>query len=197
MPVPEPWTIDVGVGIRLLAINDWITDAEVQMADRTQSNPTELVLRIKGVVGELHEMRFARAQNYAMTHYSVQYSERRASETIECSDFRPVGELLLPFRISRRSSVQNPKGEVVHPITREIIVESYVLNDPENTEENLHITWDAGMQPFDQRNRINVAVGPTSRPLTDQDIADQIKKDANFRENANERAAERIKQLSP
>jgi hypothetical protein len=188
--LPE-WTLDVALGLRLLDSNEWLRETDLINAQEAQDDQ-EIELTIKGISGAVSHLRFEKRWGYALVSYRLDYPDPDSFEQIECSEFRVVNGLYIPHHIVRQSTYRDTSGSLRHPFTRTITAQKYVLNDPANVEDSMLIQWPAKAVVLDARTGTRISVGPTSRPLTDAAIAEEIEKRRRSAEAMEQRAKERI-----
>jgi hypothetical protein len=190
---PDSWTIDIALGLRLIGPQQWLSEDDFRGAKIVSQDQDALVLRFEAAE-RTHELRFERRFGYALTQYRVTTPQAAhpSSQEIVCSDFRRIEGVYIPFKMVRAVSYVDSQKKERHPYVWTTIVRDFVLNDPQNTPENMLLVWDAGMMPLDTRVDVNIRVGPTSRPLTDAEIAAQVGNAQDRKADLEQRAKERI-----
>jgi hypothetical protein len=167
-------TIDIALGLRLLAGRQWLTSQDLStMTEVQQNDPGMVILRALDGTGHVHEMHFEKSCLYAMSYYRCTGS-RGSFVTITNSDFHRYGNVFIPGKILRTSNVVDLKGQMTHPITFTMTVTRVLLNDHSNPPALYNISWPAEMKLFDDRTKDYVEVGPTTRPISDDDIREQL-----------------------
>jgi hypothetical protein len=179
----EDWLVDLGLGIRLYRTREWLTPDDLQKATESVSDaPQIVILRIQGDNNMIHELHFDKNLMYALVYYKVLYPDG-AFEEITSSDFHRNGNMFLPNKIVRANQYLDSEGKVRHPFTRTVTIQNYIIDDPENVPERFRIIWPAKLQIFDQRINQPVNVGPTSRPMTDEDIQKTLAEQSKIHDN--------------
>jgi hypothetical protein len=167
-------TIDIAMGLRLLGSRQWLNRDNLNaMEEIEQNDPTIVILRALDGSGHVHEMTFDKRLLYAMSYYRCTGTRGSYVEIVN-SDFRRYGNVFIPGRIVRNSNVVDSKGRTSHPLTFTMTVTTAALNDPDNSANRYAITWPANLKLFDARTNDEIDVGPTTRPLTDDDIREQL-----------------------
>lgn len=167
-------TIDIAMGLRLLGGRQWLDRNDLNAMELVpNSDPSIVILHTLDGGGHLHEMRFDKRLLFAMTYYRCTGTRGSYAE-IKNSDFRRYGNVFFPTKIIRNSNVVDIKGQTRHPLTFRITVNSVAVNDVNNTPARYAIAWPAQMKLFDARTNDRIEVGPTTRPLSDDDIRQQL-----------------------
>jgi hypothetical protein len=167
-------TIDIALGLRLLGARQWLSgDTLAGMEQVTSSDPNIVILRTRDGTGHTHELHFDRRLLYAMVYYRCTSSHGPSVE-ITNSDFHRHGNVFVPGQMVRVSNIPNATGQIRHPLVFSISVKTASINDPGNVLARYLISWPARMRLFDARTAEEVDVGPTTRPLTDGEIHQQI-----------------------
>jgi hypothetical protein len=167
-------TIDVALGLRLLGGRQWLTKDDLGAMDEIQQPDSEIViLHVSDGSGDVHELRFDKRLLFALTYYRCTNPTGAYAEIIN-SDFKRQGNVFIPAKIIRSSNILDPNRQVRHPIVFTITVERALVGDPNNTTSNYSLSWPAHLQLFDARTNDRIEVGPTTRPLTDDDIRQQL-----------------------
>jgi hypothetical protein len=167
-------TIDIAMGLRLLGSRLWLNRDDLNAMDEIEQNdPTIVILRALDGSGHVHEMTFDKRLLYAMSYYRCT-GTRGSYVEITNSDFHRYRNVFIPGRIVRNSNVIDSKGLMSHPMTFTMTVTSAALNDPNNSANRYATTWPANLKLFDARTNDEIDVGPTTRPLTDDDIREQL-----------------------
>ncbi|MGD0464274.1 MAG: hypothetical protein ABSB74_17465 [Tepidisphaeraceae bacterium] len=167
-------TIDIALGLRLLANRQWLNKDDLgAMEEVPQNDPSIVILHALDGSGHLHEMRFDKRLLYAMVYYRCT-GTRGSYVEIMNSDFHRYGNVFIPGRMIRNSNVVDSKGQTRHPLTFTLTVRRVSLNDPNNTAARYVIAWPAHLHLFDARTNDQIEIGPTTRPLSDDDIRQQI-----------------------
>lgn len=174
---PNESAIDIGLGIRLIGAQEWLSPEKLREAKKTKISDDDLEVEVKDTHGFLHLLRFGRAAGYALIHYHVTNSIPGSSsfEDIECTDLRVVSGIILPFKIHRQSTYTDSGGRVRHPITTTLTVKEYIVGDLKNTPESLHIRWPKGADIWEARARSAIVATTDAQVMTDDLIAEQIK----------------------
>jgi hypothetical protein len=191
--IPDSWTFDIGLGLRLIGPQKWLTDADVRRAKIVSQDDSGVTLQFE-TEQRIHEARFEKRFGYAVTEYKSTFLQENvsASQRVVCSDFRKIDGIYIPFKMVRSVTYIDTQKKERHPYVWTTIVRDFVLNDPHNTPENMLLVWDAKMTPLDTRVDVNIRVGPTSRPLTDAEIAAQVGNAQDRKADLEQRAKERI-----
>lgn len=167
-------TIDIAMGLRLLGGRQWLTKDDLAAMEEVQQLDKSLViLHTADGSGNAHEMRFDRHLLFALVYYRCT-SPQGAYFEITNSDFQRQGNLFVPAKIVRSSSILDSKGQIRHPLVFTLTVTRVSIGDPENTISHYSIAWPAHLQLFDARTSDRIDVGPTTRPLSDDDIRLQL-----------------------
>jgi hypothetical protein len=166
-------TIDVAMGLRLLGGRQWLTKDDLgAMEEIQQPDSTVVILHTSGG-GDIHELRFDKRLLFALVYYRCT-SPHGAYVEITDSDFGRQGNVFIPGKIVRTSNILDSSGQVRHPLVFTIIVKHASIGDPTNTASRYSIAWPAHLQLFDARTNDRIEVGPTTRPLSDDDIRQQL-----------------------
>ncbi len=166
-------TIDIALGLRLLGGRQWLNGDDLNaMEEVPQNDPTIVILHTQEG-GHFHEMRFDKRLLYAMVYYRCT-GTRGSYVEIKNADFHRYGNVFVPGKIIRTSNVVDSKGETRHPMTFTLTVTKVSLNDLNNTSARYVIAWPAQLKLFDARTKDYIEVGPTTRPLSDDDIRQQL-----------------------
>jgi hypothetical protein len=191
---PPDDTIDVALGLRLLGGRHWLTEGDLAAMDEIQQpDPQIVILRALDGAGDVHELRFDKNLLFALVHYRCTNANGAYAE-ITNSDFHRQGNVFIPGKIVRSSSIVGADRQVRHPLVFTITVQRASVGDPMNTELNYSISWPAHLQLFDSRTNDRVDVGPTTRPLTDDDIRQQLAQKKNQEQSLDDLAAQQIRQ---
>jgi hypothetical protein len=163
------------------------------MEEVQQNDPTIVILHALDGSGHLHEMRFDKGLLYAMRYYRCTGS-RGSYVEITNSDFHRYGNVFIPGKMIRRSHVVASNGQTRHPLTFTLTVTHVSLNDLNNIPATYAIAWPAHLKLFDARTNDRIEVGPTTRPLSDDDIRQQLAERRSREEMLEELATQRIRQ---
>ena len=185
-------TIDIALGLRLLGGRQWINKDELNaMEEVPRDDPAIVILHALDGSGHLHEMRFDRRLLYAMSYYRCT-GTRGSYVEITNSDFHRYGNVFIPGKIVRNSTVVDSKGQTSHPLTFTMTITTASINDPNNSADHYAIAWPADLKLFDARTNDRIDVGPTTRPLSDDDIRQQLADRRNHAAMLDELTTERI-----
>jgi hypothetical protein len=193
--VPPDWTLDVGLGLRLLGASGWLDISDLTAAERSSDAENSVTLVLNDHYGLRHELTFNKSVGYALVRYRRKWpTKAEPYELIECSDFRRIGGVFVPYLITRFNIYRDSVGELRQPITRNFKLLSFVFDAqaPTTAPEPLMITWPGGATVRDMRTEVMIPVGPTSRPLTDAEIAEEIILQEGKRTDLEKRARDRI-----
>jgi hypothetical protein len=173
---PGDSTIDAALGLRLIGAQEWLSPDQLRSAGQATSPNGDITLSFKDRSGATHSLRMMKGLAYALVQYHVEYGPQtsQSTEDIDCSDFRVVSGMTMPFKISRHSAYLDSTGHVRHPITTTLVTRQYVLGDPANSADSLHIHWPKGSSIWDKRAQANVVATADDQALTDDMIAAQI-----------------------
>jgi hypothetical protein len=167
-------TIDIAMGLRLLGGRRWLTKDDLgAMEEIRQPDSTIAILHTSDGSGDVHELRFDKRLLFALVNYRCT-NPHGAYVEITNSDFVRQGNVCIPGKIVRTSNIMDSIGEVRHPLVFTIIVRHASIGDPTNTASQYFIAWPAHLQLFDARTNDRIEVGPTTRPLSDDDIRQQL-----------------------
>jgi hypothetical protein len=167
-------TIDLAIGLRLLGGRQWLTHEDfAEMKELPSVDPAIIILRSTEADGHIHELHFDKRLLYALVSYRCTGSHG-ANIEISNSSFHRYGNVFIPGKIVRVSNIVDLTGRQRHPLGYILTVTHAVINDPANTEARNTISWPAHLQLFDARTNDRVAVGPTTRPMSDDDIRQQL-----------------------
>jgi hypothetical protein len=167
-------TIDVAMGLRLLGGRQWLTKDDLgAMEEIQQPDSAVVILRTTDGGGDIHELRFDKRLLFALVYYRCT-NPHGAYVEITDSDFGRQGNVFIPGKIVRNSNRMDSNGQVRHPLVFTIIVKHASIGDTTNTPSRYSIAWPAHLQLFDARTNDRIQVGPTTRPLSDDDIRQQL-----------------------
>jgi len=187
-------TIDIAMGLRLLGARRWLTKDDLGAMKEIQDRDDAFVtLYASDSVGRAHELWFDPSLLFALVYYRCT-SRNGAYVEIIGSDFHPQGNVFLPGKIVRSSTVVDSAGHTRHPIVFTITVKHASIADPGNTESHYSITWPAHLELFDARTTDRVEIGPTPRTLSDDDIRQQLAEKRNKELALDSLVTERIHQ---
>lgn len=151
LPIVDPGELEVALGLRMLNESDPFKKNDIENMALTHT--AEKKVRLRGVTsrGEAHEWLLDPGLGYAAVWYGV-YDREDAPPWAEyrMKDFRPVEGLLLPFRVEgvwRMDPDNTIQADTV-------MVDTYRLDDPENTPERYRIRWPDGASVVDNRARV-------------------------------------------
>jgi hypothetical protein len=143
------------------------------MEEIQQPDPTVVILHTSDGGGDVHELRFDKRLLFALVYYRCT-NRHGAFAEITDSDFHRQGNVFIPGKIVRNSNIVDSNGQIRHPLVFTIIVNHASIGDPRNTPSRYSIAWPAHLQLFDARTNDRIEVGPTTRPLSDDDIRQQL-----------------------
>ena len=187
-------TIDIAMGLRLLGGRQWLSKDDLNaMQEIQQTDPSLVILHSLDGGGHVHELRFDRRLLYALVYYRCTNSHGAYLE-ITNSDFRRQGNVFFPGKIVRNSSVIGSSGQVRHPLVFTMTVKNASVNDAENTPSRYAIAWPASLQLFDARTSDRIDVGATTRPMSDDDIRQQLASERVRQRLLEKMASQRIEQ---
>jgi hypothetical protein len=167
-------TIDIAMGLRLLGGSHWLTKDDLGAMHEIQDRDDPVVtLHASDGVGHNHELCFDPRLLFALVYYRYT-SANGAYVEITDSDFHRQGNVFIPGKIVRRSSIMDSKGQIRHPLVFTITVKHASLANPSNTTSHYSIAWPARLELFDARTNDRIEVGPTTRPFSDDDIRQQL-----------------------
>jgi hypothetical protein len=167
-------TIDVALGLRLLNGRQWLTKDDLgAMEEIQQPDSAIVILHATDGHGDVHELRFDKRLLFALVYYRCT-NPHGAYVEITDSEFIRQGNVFIPGKIVRNSSMVDSSGKVRHPLVFTIIVKHASIGDPTNIPSHYSIAWPAHLQLFDARTNDRIEVGPTTRPLSDEDIRQQL-----------------------
>lgn len=95
----------------------------------------------------------------------------------------------------RRSEYIDTSGKPRDPFTWTLVVKSYAIDAAENTADGLTMKWPGKQEIYDYRAKQAIPVGPTTRPLFDDDISQYLKDQDAKREQFERQASERINRV--
>jgi hypothetical protein len=191
-------TMDIAMGLRLLGGRQWLTKNDLaDMDEIAQPDSQVVVLHKLDGAGDVHELRFDKSLLFALVYYRCASPNGAYAEIVN-SDFHRQGNVFIPGKVVRSSSIVDSTRQVRHPLVFKITVERAAVNDPNNTPSNYAIAWPAHLQLFDSRTNDRIEVGATTRPMTDDDIRQQLDQkraqDAALDELANQRINQALNQ---
>ena len=166
-------TIDVAMGLRLLGGRQWLTKDDLGAMEEIRQPDSTVVVLHTSSGGDVHELRFDKRPLYALVYYRCS-NPHGAYVEITNSDFGRQGNVFIPCKIVRSSNTEDSGGHVRHPLVFTLIVKHASIGDPTNTSSRYSIAWPAHLQLFDARTNDRIEVGPTTRPLSDDDIRRQL-----------------------
>jgi hypothetical protein len=188
--------VDFAMPIRLWGSSEWLTPEQLIKAQATNPQAGAEV-SLDGPNGVVHQVRFNRDAGYALEHYKLIQRDPREFSEIDCSDFREIQGVFVPFEISAKSVYTDRLGRERRPWAWKATVEEFILDDPKNTEASMAITWPAGTQVLDNRNNFTIPAVKEARVLTDADIAREMEIQARSQQDLELRARQRMGQPSP
>jgi hypothetical protein len=173
---PLDWTVDLALGLRLFGEREWLTKQALAAAEQLPPTDPEIsTLEFKQSNGNVDLLRFDRRLLYALVSERCTFPEAPDSFVeITNSNFRREDNVFLPMSIDRQRHYIDLSGKPRDSLVCKIVVSKYILNDPDNTESRFRTIWPARIRIYDARVRQAIDVGPTSRPLSDDDIREQL-----------------------
>ncbi|KPK77065.1 MAG: hypothetical protein AMJ79_04550 [Phycisphaerae bacterium SM23_30] len=169
-PLPQTG-VEIGLGMRGFQSGEWLDDKSLSEMKLELSNDDEAVLRNIDAKGIIQEWVFDRNLGYAITSYRKTSSKNdRLLFEAQMGDFKDVGGIMLPYSVSLiRYSFW--EGEELVGENREIKVQEYRLDDPENTPERYYIKWPESARVYDTRSGFGFKIEDgQKRLLMDEDI---------------------------
>jgi hypothetical protein len=167
-------TIDIAMGLRILGARRWLTKDDLGAMDEVQDRDDPyVILHASDGAGHAHELWFDPSLLFALVYYRCTSPNGVYVEIIG-SDFHRQGNVFVPGKVVRSSTVLDSNGHIRHPIVFTITVKHASIADSRNTESHYSIAWPAHLQLFDARTNDPVEVGPTQRTLSDDDIRQQL-----------------------
>jgi hypothetical protein len=195
----EEWTLDMALGLRLYRDSHWLSPQAIDSAQEIPAGDANIVtLRITnlGEQNTIHDLRFDKRLLYALVYYRCTFGPGTDSyEEITNSDFQRQGNVFLPMHIVRRGRYIDTTGNPRHPLTYTLTVQRYRLGDPANLPASYQMAWPAGHKIYDSRLKQVIDVGPTTRPLTDDDIRAQLAQKEASQQDLLARARQRLDQV--
>jgi hypothetical protein len=190
--MPEDWTADIALGLRLYRSRSWLSPEELDAAKKEPSKADGMVdLEIRSADGLTHLLRFDPRHLYALVYYRCTLGPGKFDE-ISNSDLIQIKNLWVPQKIVRRNEYIDSAGKPRDPFTWTLTVKSYTLDAAENTADGLAMKWPGKQQIYDYRAKQAIPVGTTTRPLSDDDIGQYLKEGDAKREQFERQASERI-----
>jgi hypothetical protein len=191
---PPDDTVDVALGLRLLGGHQWLTKDELRAMDEIAQPDSEVVVLQKSDgAGDVHELRFDKRLLFALVYYRCTNPSGAYAEIVN-SDFQRHGNVFIPGKIVRSSNILDSNRQVRHPLVFTITIKRASIDDTNNTPSNYSIAWPAQLQLFDARTNDRIEVGPTTRPLTDDDIRNQLEEKRSQYSVLEDLASQRIRQ---
>ncbi|HUB27570.1 MAG TPA: hypothetical protein VL992_19245 [Tepidisphaeraceae bacterium] len=195
----EEWTLDLALGLRLYRDSRWLTAHAIESAREISSaDPNIVALRITnlGEPNTIHDLQFDKRLLDALVYYRCTFGPGTDSyEEITNSNFVRQGNVFLPMHIVRRGRYIDTSGNPRHPLTYTLTIKSYHLGDASNNLAAYQMAWPANHKIYDSRVKQVIDVGPTTRPLTDDDIRAQLAQNEQTRQDLLDTAQQRINEV--
>jgi hypothetical protein len=193
--MPEDWTADIALGLRLYRSKSWLTPEELDSAKKEPSQVDGMVdLEVRNADGMTHLLRFDPKHLYALVYYRCTLKPGTFEE-ISNSDLVQIKNVWVPQRIVRRDEYIDSSGKPRDPFTWTLTVKSYAIDAAENTADGLAMKWPGKQQIYDYRAKQAIPVGPTTRPLSDDDISQYLNDRDAKRQQLEQQASERINRV--
>jgi hypothetical protein len=192
--VPEEWTLDLGLGLRMYRAQEYLTRQDLEKGELTIM-PDKVVLTLRGVYNSKNAFEFDPKIGFALRRYSVTASDGFIFLTVECDEFKQYANLYLPMRVVRKDIYEDESKVKKVASTYSVHIEEYAVDDPANTPESYLMLWPKGSRISDMRVHFELPVAREDRTWDDAAIADALKAHQREEEAIENEAQERISRV--
>ncbi len=160
--LPDEGDLEVGLGLRVLGATDVLTLKDIEKMGMSRAEDGKVSLR--GATDHNAPVEWLLDPNlgYAPVRYRFYYpNDQTVVVEFTMDDFRPVGGLMLPFRM-RAERWAGPDKKTVNMVTVE--VSTFRLEDATNTPQRYHIDWPEGTLVVDNVAGLRFKAAKSSPP---------------------------------
>jgi hypothetical protein len=171
--------IDVALGLRAHLEESWLRDRDdLEGLDgpKPSGDGTVEFSRPARHVPDKHAWYFDPAKGWALVRYAYLDGAGYALVDVRCSDFVLVHGLTLPRRVVYTRSRNSPELGTGPTYKATLTINSYEIGSPENSAARYTMLWPKGSHVVDTRTMETFRVESGDRTLTDEELAELLRK---------------------
>lgn len=196
-PLPPPdqaSVVDLGLGLRLLFSEHWLTPQQIEQASITDIGDGKHALSFSDAEGRKHEWQIDAGLGYALSYYEVVETPHRLI-AIECTNFDLINGIMVPMKVTMQHINVDAGGQRRVRETYTAEISSFIVDDPNNGIDRFRIVFPRGTSVMDYRIQRQFQIVTKDTPLDDATIAKILQRSREENQALIDRAQRKIDEV--